>query len=398
MSVIKLHTANERLIFDDKPMLTSGNIGIDSISVSFCDCWKQLGDDIEFWAAFFKDENEPLKVKLDNGECKIPSEMLIEKGAFYFGVYAENANCEKVKTSVIVKYCVGQGITTKGEAESNLIKAATAELKADLDRIKATHADTSVITDYTSFFSGGLRSEIIGKVDTSNALKVTSMYYNCDTLEEIPPMNTSKCKNFNTVFYNCSSLKTAPVLDTSNGESFNSMFYGCKALEAPPNYDTGKAEDLGSMFRNCEAMSGVITLDTKNCTAFSSAFANCVSLEEINFTDTSSVVQWVATFQGCTGLHTINNLSIAYGGYNNNLFYNCIELRNVTFVIVKVKDNNFTLTSSTKLTVESLDSLATALVDNTGGTTYTIKLGSENIAKLSDATKQIISDKNYKYS
>lgn len=394
MSVIKLHTANERLIFDEKPMLTSGNIGIDSISVSFCDNWKQLGD-VGFWVTFFKDESEELKVKLDNGECKIPSEMLIEKGAFYFGVYAENANYEEVKTSIIVKYCVGQGITTKGEAESNLIKAATAELKADLDRIKATHLDTTEITDYTQFFMNGRRAEILGKVDTSNATKVMSMYASFDSLETAPSMNTSKVEAFDGMFSDCSALKQAPELDTSNGKYFSEMFARCHSLETPPNYDMGIAEDLGMMFYQCSEMAGVINFDTKNCTNLNNTFAACRELTEIQLTDTSKVENFSSAFTQCVALHTISKLNMRNGGYNASTFANCTALKNVEFEEVKITNNNFTLTTATMLTAESLVSLMYALVDNTGGTAYTIKLGSTNIRKIPEDVQQIAFDKNY---
>lgn len=395
MSVIKLHTANERLMFDSKPAITSGNIDIDSISVTLCGNWREVGEKADIWAVFYRDENEKLKRKLVDGSCMIPSEMLLERGLFYFGIYAENTDGDEIKTSKIAEYEVKQGIATKAEAESNLIKAATTEIKAELERIKATHTDTSVITDFTSFFAHGLRSEIIGKVDTSNALKITSMFNGYNTLEEVPPMNTSKCKTFDTVFYNCSKLKTAPELDTSNGESFNAMFNGCGALEAPPNYDTGKAEILSSMFSGCSTMRGSVTLDTKSCTTLSSTFQNCTVLGEIIFTDTSKVIQWVGTFNQCKWLHTIKNLSLPYGGYSSTTFFNCLDLQNVTFGVVKIKDSNFTLTSSSKLTAESIVSLFNALVDNTGGTVYTIRLGSTNLAKLTTKQKTIAYDKNY---
>lgn len=160
-------------------MLTSGNIGIDSISVSFCDNWKQLGD-VGFWATFFKDESEKLKVKLDNGECKIPNEMLIEKGAFYFGVYAENANYEEVKTSSIVKYYVGQGTATTGETVSKIVANAQEEYRAEL----ANSLETATGEDYT----GQTWEELNEEVQSMNNHEVTidlSEYVKYDEMPEI---------------------------------------------------------------------------------------------------------------------------------------------------------------------------------------------------------------------
>lgn len=138
MSVIKLHTANEQLIFDSKPVITSGNINIDSISVTLCRNWQEVGELADIWAVFYRDESEKLKRKLENGSCLIPSEMLLARGLFYFGIYAENKNGEKVKTSKKVEYEVKQGTPTKAEAESNLIKAATAEVQKTLETLLET--------------------------------------------------------------------------------------------------------------------------------------------------------------------------------------------------------------------------------------------------------------------
>lgn len=133
MGVIKLHTVNERLVFDDKPVITSGNKNINSIEIKFCDKWLSLGERVKYWAVFYKDEKEKLKKELVNGSCLIPNEMLIKKGFFYFGVYAEEENEEKVKTSKIVEYEVALGISTEATAESNIVKKAKEEYRAQLE-------------------------------------------------------------------------------------------------------------------------------------------------------------------------------------------------------------------------------------------------------------------------
>lgn len=133
MGVIKLHTVNERLVFDDKPVITSGNKNINSIEIKFCGKWLSLGERVKYWAVFYKDEKEKLKRELVNGSCLIPNEMLIKKGFFYFGVYAEEENEEKVKTSKIVEYEVALGISTEATAESNIVKKAKEEYRAQLE-------------------------------------------------------------------------------------------------------------------------------------------------------------------------------------------------------------------------------------------------------------------------
>lgn len=260
------------------------------------------------------------------------------------------------------------------------------------------YANTSLITNYTSFFENGLRSEIIGQVDTSNALSLERMYYGCGSLTEIPSMNTSKCTNFTSAFENCNNLKNTPTIDTSNGEILTAMFRQCSVLETPPNIDTGKATSLSQVFYRCLALSGDVYLDTKSCTDISNAFTACQMIRKIHFTDTSNVTSWGATFNSCIRLDTITNIDMSYGGYSATTFNSCGELKNVTFNKVKIKDNNFNLSFASKLTAESLLNLIEALDDNTGETQYTIKLGTANLAKLTDEQKQKITEKNIKYS
>lgn len=113
MGVIKLHTVNERLVFDNKPVITSGNKNVNSIDVKFCDKWLSLGEGAEFWAVFYKDEKEKIKVKLENGSCLIPNKMLAVKGFFHIGVAAIIG--EKVKTSKNIEYEVMQGADIEAE-------------------------------------------------------------------------------------------------------------------------------------------------------------------------------------------------------------------------------------------------------------------------------------------
>ena len=106
VGTIRVHTVNERIIFDNKPIITSGNKNINDINVTFCDRWLSLGENTEYWAVFFKDEKEIHKRKLVDGSCLIPNEVLTKKGWFYFGFYSKAENGEKVSggTSLAVSF------------------------------------------------------------------------------------------------------------------------------------------------------------------------------------------------------------------------------------------------------------------------------------------------------
>lgn len=259
------------------------------------------------------------------------------------------------------------------------------------------YLDTTEITDYTDFFKQGIRKEVIGKVDTSNATNVTNMYYGCDFLEVAPPMNTSNVENFYGMFFGCSQLKQAPELDTSNGKNLYAMFANCKLLESVPTLDTRNAVDMTSLFSGCLNMAGVAILDTSNCTTLATAFSDCKNITEIYFNDTSKCEDFTATFLRCDKLHTIKKLNMKNGGYSSGTFQSSTALANIEFEEVKVVNDKLIFTYN-PLTVESMMSLFNALIDNTGGTTYNIRLGTTNLKKLTAEQKQIALDKNFTLS
>lgn len=86
---------------------------------------------------------------------------------------------------------------------------------------------------------------------------------------------------------------------------------------------------------------------------------------------------------------------IASSSYN--IFYYLKNLKNVTIsgTISFSKIANLYLANCINLTTDSILNIFNALADNTGGTKYTITLGSTNLAKLTDEQKQIAINKNY---
>ena len=81
----------------------------------------------------------------------------------------------------------------------------------------------------------------------------------------------------------------------------------------------------------------------------------------------------------------------------SSTFTACRELVNLTVDGV-IGQNGFDIHWSTKLTHESLMSIINALADKSGtGTTFTITLGTENLAKLTDAEKAIATQKGWSF-
>jgi hypothetical protein len=179
VGVIKLHTENEKLIFDDKPIITSGNININSINVTLCDRWLSLGETAEFWAVFYKNESEMLKRKLENGSCLIPNEVLTSKGVFYFGIYAEAANGERVKTSKVVEYSVKQGTATEAETVSKIVVAAQAETRENLASLLETLTGEEQTGKTLSELNAGINAEIgelVKLIDESGVIEYDNSF------------------------------------------------------------------------------------------------------------------------------------------------------------------------------------------------------------------------------
>lgn len=231
-------------------------------------------------------------------------------------------------------------------------------------------------TDWRYFSYMNSRNSLVANLkynDTKNGTTFESMLYMCDSLTEIPPIDVSSGTSFMNMFYNCSAITALPELNTSRGKSFKTTFRGCTSLQ----YISG-------------------SLDTRSSTNFNGAFHTCRALIEISLTDTSKGTDFGAMCYNCDKLETISKLNLTSMTNTKmvNMFYNCTALTNVVFEGTLPITTNITVFSqSPKLTVDSLMSFINALT-NTGTATYTVTIGSTNLAKLTDEQKAIATAKN----
>lgn len=160
--------------------------------------------------------------------------------------------------------------------------------------------------------------------------------------------------------------------DTANGTNFNYMFNYCNALTSIPQLDTSSGTDFSYMFNYCSSLTSIPPLDTSNGTNFSYMFYDCTALTTISLLNMSSMAS--------------TNVS--------NMFYNCTALQNITFEgTIPVRGNMSVFSSCPKLTVKSLMSFINALTNMSDTATYTITIGSTNLAKLTEEQIQIATDK-----
>lgn len=146
-------------------------------------------------------------------------------------------------------------------------------------------------------------------------------------------------------------------------------------------------------FRDCTKLKSV-TFNNNITKIGNNAFQMCWSLESVSIPDSvTAILDWA--FSDCIKLSTLyipSNVTSSFGSYT---FYGCSALEFVTLGS-DFNANGLNLSSSTLYSVETLAAMLEALADRTNETTaYTLKLGSENLAKLTDEQKAIATDKNW---
>lgn len=126
-------------------------------------------------------------------------------------------------------------------------------------------------------------------------------------------------------------------------------------------------------------------------------FRNCFTAGEFHSVcvDTSSGEDFYRMFRLSDTINIDSELDFSKATNVGQAFASCNHLENVRFKAIKVFDNNLNFSNCSKLTVESLLSILNALSDNTGlDTTYTVTLGTANLAKLTQEQKMIAYSKN----
>ena len=122
-------------------------------------------------------------------------------------------------------------------------------------------------------------------LDATKSCFYLFMNYNGTSVEGlISYSDTSSVVNMSSMFYGCASLASIPQLDTSKVTSMSSMFYGCASLASIPQLDTSKVTDMYGTFEKCSSLETIPQLNVSNVTRMDSAFANCRSLKSILMT------------------------------------------------------------------------------------------------------------------
>ena len=109
MSVININCNDQALTITNMPLITSGDIGIDSVAFNFCPLWKGWTKTAVFWR---NTDNVYYQVLDSNDSCIIPKEVLADSGILYLSVFGVDEN-ENVRTAEILRYNIKAGAITE---------------------------------------------------------------------------------------------------------------------------------------------------------------------------------------------------------------------------------------------------------------------------------------------
>ena len=186
----------------------------------------------------------------------------------------------------------------------------------------------------------------------------------------------TKAININSCFARCSALTslTLPEGFGTNARNVNSCFSRCSALSSltlPEGFGTN-AISVNMCFSYCSALSSLTLPEGfgQNLTTASGIFYNCEAM---------------------TSLHLPAGFGQKVKRAFNRVFNGCYSLETITGN--PVFNASLILSESPKLTHDSIMVVINGL--QTVTTTQTLTLGSENLAKLTEADKKIATDKGW---
>ena len=191
-------------------------------------------------------------------------------------------------------------------------------------------------------------------------------------------------------------------LDTSNAITMMYMFYNCKTLTELDlsNFDTRNVTIMESMFKECTNLTAVniSSFNTSKVTIMDSMFSGCNKLAQLDVShfDMTNVTDISSMFYGCRALTSLDcsawDISKITGNYDLGSAFNyCTSL--VDFYPPQNINAPMDISGSIALSHDSFVRILNNLMTVTS--TKKLTLGSKNLAKLSDDEKQIATSKGW---
>ncbi len=253
--------------------------------------------------------------------------------------------------------------------------------------------DTSNVTSFGSMFYGCAYLTSTPILDVSSATTLYEAFRNCYRLTHCPISSFGHVPNINYVFCNCNAMKNISTTDFSGVVSAQSAFEYCRELtDIPERFNFTACTNMKYTFYSCAKLTS-LDVDTTNAQNMESTFGSCNALETLTITTTSNAKNCYGVFMSCLKLITINGeIDLINATSVNNIFNNCKELKNITLKNIKMSLQIGSGTSwGHNLSLDSLINAVKELWDySSGTTTYTLTMGSANLAKITNTYVKLI--------
>jgi hypothetical protein len=220
-------------------------------------------------------------------------------------------------------------------------------------KIKIRLSNVSVNSEFDIMGYDGSEQPLFGYLEYSKDIVrnwdseqvLMNRFRNDKNLVFCPLVDTSKADNMTAMFSNCTNLMQVPLLNTANVVHFDEMFYNCSSLTVVPQFDTTNLYSANLMFGGCSKLVSVPLLDFTNAKELRSMLLGCSEL---------------------TDLKGFTNLSV-----------------------------NLDLSSSRKLTADSIMNVINQAADLSETDNATLTLGTTNISKLTEEQIAIATSKGW---
>ena len=159
--------------------------------------------------------------------------------------------------------------------------------------------------------------------------------------------------------------------------------------------DVSNGTDFYNAWFHCYKLTEFPLLDVSKGTNFVGAWSNCVALTEFPSLNLSAGTSFTEAWYWCSALTTMPVLDLSKGISFNNAWYKCESLTTLGgFGAIK---ESISLSDSPNLTADSIMNVITQAADlnELGITGKTMKFGSTNLAKLTDAQKAVATSKGW---
>ena len=108
-TIIELKCVDQVLTFVNTPIVASGGVGEDYLSIEFCSKWSGYTVSVFFW----RQGVDPIPVLADaENLCQVPPELMTSEGVVYFGVAGVDADGAR-RTSEAISYRIQAGAITE---------------------------------------------------------------------------------------------------------------------------------------------------------------------------------------------------------------------------------------------------------------------------------------------